>query len=206
MTRASSSGRRRLLGQVDVQDRGAPPAPRRRRSCAKRADVLQRVFHFIVHPVAGRERLGPVGREPWRRRPRRRSWARSDLVDALAPGPGGPGQPASRARRGIDVRRRRRPAAAGSGRTAGPARIRSSAPRSRCDCGVEGLAQFLLDAQADGRGVAVARQEDEGGHEPAVDVRRGGTAGCGAAPAAAGCRWPSRPGRGISIWNSSSRG
>ena len=37
--------------------------------------------------------------------------------------------------------------------------------------GVEGLAQFLLDAEPDAGGVPVTGQVDEGGHEPAVNVR-----------------------------------
>ncbi len=36
---------------------------------------------------------------------------------------------------------------------------------------MEGLAQFLLDAEADVCGVPVTGKVDEGGHEPAVDIR-----------------------------------
>ena len=92
-----------------------------------------------------------------------------DLGDAFAPGAGGPDQPLLQllAVDVADVGVLGQPdpeEEAGQGGLGHPGLVVDG-------LGVEGLPQFLLDAEPDVGGVPVTGQVDDGGHEPAVDVR-----------------------------------
>ena len=161
------------LGQVDVHARLLPARLAGALGGAvllEAGDVLQRVLDFVVDAVAGRERLGPdggeflgavlaVGAGP----------GAQHLGDALAPGAGGADQALLQlvAVDVADVRVLGQPDPEEQPGQGGFGHPRLIVDRH----GVEGLPQFLLDAQPDVGGVPVAGQVDEGGHEPAVDVR-----------------------------------
>ena len=133
-------------------------------------DVLQRVFDLVVDAVAGRERLGPDGCQFLGAVVLGAAVAAGaqDLGDAFAPGAGGPDQPLLQLV-AVDVADVGVLGQPDPEEEAGQSGL--GHPRLVVDGhGVEGLPQFLLDAQADVRGVAVAGQVDDGGHEPAVDV------------------------------------